>query len=70
MASPLCSSDESGSLCSGQKCHPQARCLAFQNKLNQRCVCNNGYEGDGVTCTGENAFLSNLFALNLTEPKL
>ena len=34
-------------LCNGQECHSQAQCL------DSKCVCNSGYQGDGVTCNGK-----------------
>lgn len=44
-------SEASGLLCNGRKCHSQAQCFGSQD--NQKCICNSGYQGDGVTCTGK-----------------
>ena len=41
-------------LCNGQECHSQAQCL------NRKCVCNSGYQGDGVKCNGKYFLMRNL----------
>ena len=49
-------------LCSGQKCHSQAQCLGDQDMYAPRCVCNNGYQGDGVTCAGKYQWMINNYS--------
>jgi hypothetical protein len=37
--------------CANDPCHDDATCTNFAGSF--RCVCNNGFSGDGFTCTGE-----------------
>ena len=37
-------------LCSsGHDCHSDAQCVFDSNEMRQRCICDQGLEGDGVT---------------------
>ena len=37
-------------LCSsGHDCHSDAQCVFDSNEMRQRCICDPGLEGDGVT---------------------
>ena len=40
-------------LCSsGHDCHPAAQCVFDSNEMRQKCICDQGFEGDGLTrCT-------------------
>ncbi|XP_076174255.1 nidogen isoform X2 [Ptiloglossa arizonensis] len=33
------------------RCHPYAQCIYVTNTADYECICNSGYEGDGIECT-------------------
>ncbi len=49
-------------------CHEKARCVDTYKSF--RCVCKNGYEGNGVQCSGKKKISTNYCTPNKTTYKL
>ena len=45
-----------GDLQCPEKCHPNAKCIELVVG-GRKCVCNPGFEGDGIDCAGKFSFL-------------
>ncbi|CAB1443899.1 unnamed protein product [Pleuronectes platessa] len=54
----ICVADLKDCEAAGSKCHPEAECLKASN--NFTCVCNMGYQGNGILCNDIDECLSGL----------